>query len=544
MKRLVLTAFVSLMLLSAWAIPARRGGIIVTQSDGSQITVYQHGDEHFHWMTNENGEWIERTSTGDFQVVKALSADEIATRRMQSSRQVTGKQQASELNIAPRGLIILVNFQDVQFQTSRAEMDSMINGSNYIREYSYKRYGKTYNISSQGSVKQYFQDVSAGQYQPQFDVVGPVTVSKNMAYYGANNQSTGSDLRAEAMIAEACKLVNDSVDFTLYDNNNSGDVDFVYVFYAGFGEADGGGATTIWPHQYYLSQYQTVRLDGKLIDRYACSNELSNYSKHHEGIGSFCHEFSHVLGLPDLYSTDDYAVNHRTCVDWDIMDYGAYNNDGNTPPSYSSYERFFMGWLTPRVLTDCEIVTLNDLQTTNEALLICSTDEHNLVGNDPNPTTFYMIENRQQTGWDSHLAGHGMMLTKIAYSSKIWFNNTVNNKPKSMGVDIIEADGIAEDYSDYGTNANYWGKPTDLFPAGSTEYLGIAEHPIKDIKEKDGVITFNYKDAPSAVEDVQDGGKIVAIYNLLGQPVSTTDVLPQGTYIIKTTQGVKKITIQ
>ena len=543
--KLTTIALFMLMSLCVWAIPARKGGKNVTLKDGSTMTIYQHGDEHFHWMTNEKGEWIEHNATGDWVIVPSLTKDEIAARRAAAPRnRIAQKQQASKLNIAPRGLIILVNFTDVAFETDKAEMDSMLTGQHYTRDYSYTYNKYQYHITSEGSARQYFYDASFGQYNPQFDVIGPVTVSQNVAAYGGNTPS-GSDKLPEKMIYEACKLVDDSVDFSLYDNDDDGVVDFVYVYYAGFGEADGGGNNTIWPHQYYLTQYRYLVLDNKQIDRYACSNELSFYTKLHDGIGPFCHEFSHVLGLPDLYSTE--YTNHRTCVDWDILDYGPYNNDGNTPPTYSAYERFFMGWLTPRVLTESEMVTLHELQTHNEALLISTTGAHNLIGNDPNPTTFYLLENRQQTKWDEYLAGHGMMLTKVAYSTRTWQNNTVNNKAKNMGVDIIEADGIAADYSDYGSNINYWGKPTDLFPAGAIEYLEIVDYPIKDIEEKDGVITFNFKDAiPSNTENIRGNYEVLAIYNILGQAMSTKDIqtLSEGTYIVKTNKGTKKIIIR
>lgn len=536
-----LLLLLSLISLYSWALPARKGGHLVTLSDGSTMTVYLHGDEYFHWMTNEKGEWIERNANGDFEVIEALTEQEIAERRKIAPRyQINTAQKASELNIAPRGLIILVNFSDKAFTTNKAEIDSMINGENYTRQYNYVYNRKNYSITSEGSARKYFEDVSFGQYKPQFDVIGPVTLTKTMATYGAND-SYGNDKNPMGMVAEACRLVDDSVDFTLYDNNNDGEVDFVYVFYAGYGEADGGGENTIWPHQYFVGYYQTVRLDGKKINRYACSNEISYYSKKHDGIGPFCHEFSHVLGLPDLYTTN--GSSHRTMVDWDIMDYGPYNNDSNTPPSYSAYERFFMGWLQPRLINQSEIITLNELQENNEALLISKTGEHNLIGNNPNPTTFYILENRQKKGWDKYLPGHGMMLTKVMYSTNMWNNNTVNNTATRMGVDLIEADDITGAYG----STNYWGKPSDLFPTGATEYLGIENYPIKDIQENDSIITFNFMDAIlSHVENTQEQEEIIAIYNILGQRISTQDIhsLEQGTYIIKTTTETKKIIIR
>lgn len=540
MKKIGLIAILSLMVCSAWAIPARRGGIVKTQPDGGQITVYQHGDEHFRWMTNAKGEWLKVDENGFYQVTEALSTEEIRTKQMAAPSRVAQAQKvATPLNIAPRGLVILVNFTDVAFETDKAEMDSMLTGKNYTRDYSYNYGGRKYFVTSEGSAWKYFYDSSNGQYSPQFDVVGPVTVSKNMAYYGKNNPSTDFDNAPWTMVKEACQLVDDSVDFSLYDNDKDGYVDFVYVIYAGYGEADGGEENTIWPHSYWLLEAGiTCKVDGKYVDLYACGNELDYFSNQHTGIGTFCHEFSHVLGLPDLYTTE--GQTHKTLGSWDILDYGPYNNDMNTPPAYSAYERFMMGWLTPRVIVDAENVELEELQESNSALLISTTDQHNLIGNDPKPTTFYLLENRQQEGWDEYLPGHGLMLTKVQYDYNKWKNNIVNNSSNRMGVDLIEADGKTPNSRQSG----YDGKPGDLFPAGATEYLGITNHSIEEISEKDGVIYFKYRGGiTTSTEQVQQQETILAIYNILGQKQAAVDLesLPRGTYVVVTTAGSKKI---
>ena len=556
MKKIGLIVLLSAIVGSVWAVPARRGGLVVTQPDGSELTVYQHGDEHFHWMTNDKGEWLKVDIDGFYRVTEALSAEQIEAKRMAAPKRVT--MAAYPLNIAPRGLVILVNFTDVAFETSKAELDSMLIGKNYTRDYSYTYRGKTYRVTSNGSARQYFEDASFGQYNPQLDVVGPVTVSKASTYYGGNN-SAGNDKYPEVMIKEACELVNDSVDYSLYDNDNDGYVDFVYVIYAGYGEADGGGDDTIWPHAWYLysAAGRKCEVDGKKIDLYACGNELDNYTKHHTGIGTFCHEFSHVLGLPDLYTTG--GETHKTLGEWSILDYGPYNNDGNTPPAYSAYERFFMGWLTPRLITEPENITLAELNDSREALLISSSDQHNLIGNDPDPTTFYLLENRQQTGWDEYLPGHGLMLTKVKYSYNKWYQNTVNNTASNMGVDLIEADGKAPQYDANRPSNGYMGKAKDLFPAGATAYTQITDHAIEEITEENGLIAFKYKggvedtippvngdSTPTFVDKLVYHGEIVGIYNILGQRVATKKLeeLPEGTYIVRRKEGTQKIIVR
>lgn len=419
------------------------------------------------------------------------------------------------LNLAPKGLIILVNFSDLSWTTAdHAEMDSMINGQNYTRNYSYTYYGQRYNVRASGSAKKYFHDVSAGQYNPEFTVVGPVTISRPYSYYGQND-SGGEDMHAEEMIVEACRLADSQgVDFTQFDHNGDGDIDFVYVFYAGAQESDGSGDDYIWPHSYALEDYyylstrqgglgnSAVMLDGKRLNKYACSGEIESYSGQHDGIGTFCHEFSHVLGLPDHYATD-YSTQ-KTLGQWDILDAGPYNNEGNTPPHYSAYEQFFMGWLTPTVLSDTGTYQLRPLEEERQAYLICAGGTHNLIGNDPNPSTFYILENRQQTGWDTYLPGHGLMITKIQYDYNKWLNNVVNNTASAMGVDLIEADGLAPVADEMNPDNGYYGKATDLFPAGANQYNRISGYPISNIREENGIVTFTIGGSGSTIGNCSD----------------------------------------
>ena len=291
MKRLSIIVFILVMTVAAWAIPARRTGIVMTQPDGSEITVYQHGDEHFHWQTNEKGEWLKLGDDGFYRTAEALSTEQIEARRMASPKRAV--QTAYPLNIAPKGLVILVNFTDAVFETDKAEMDSMLTAVNYTRNYSYTYRGKTYKVTAQGSARQYFEDASFGKYKLQLDVVGPVAVSNTYAYYGQNN-SAGQDKQAEKMIEEACKLADAEcdVDFSQYDNDEDGFVDFVFVIYAGYGEADGGASNTIWPHAWnlYSAAGRRCELDGKVVDLYACGNELDYYSKTHTDLVAPIHD--------------------------------------------------------------------------------------------------------------------------------------------------------------------------------------------------------------------------------------------------------------
>ncbi len=537
MKKILLFTFI----LGSWLLapnslqakPAYRGAIEKQQPDGTTITIYQHGDEFFHYTTLADGTWVAKQADGFYKAIPAMSKAEVERKRMQSPKmRITEQtQQAYPLNLAPRGLVILVNFQDVKMDAinnTREVFDEMLNGDNYTAN------------DANGSARQYFIDQSRGQYQPQFDVVGPVTLPYNMAYYGSND-----DANMPSLVKKACALANRewNVDFTQYDNNNDGVVDFVFFIYAGFGQADSDIEETIWPHAHWLYNNgygQRFYVDDKMIDMYACGSELSYTTKKRDGIGTFCHEFGHVLGLPDLYALDAYMKNLGK---WDIMDYGSYNDNGNTPPNYSAYERFFLGWLKPTILNSAATIQLADVAT-NAACIVTQTGTHNLIGNNPDATEFYLIENRQQQGWDEHIPGHGMLISKIQYNYNIWVANTPNSGSGKC-VDLIEADG-QDDPSKY-----YYGKANDAFPHGATEYTMFNKYPLTNITEKDGIISFDFmgggeENVLNNLEDMQVvDEQILAIYNLFGQQQPTTDIssLTSGIYIIKTNKTTKKISI-
>lgn len=523
------------------AMPAWRGEVEKQLADGTTIMVTLQGDRWLHYYMSADGRCWRETGEGYLIPAEKPAAEkEAALRKAKRMPQQTST--ATKLNIAPRGLVILVNFSKLKFQAenTQAAMSEMLNSDHY-----------TYNGAT-GSARQYFIDQSMGQYQPVFDVVGPVNLSHDYDYYGEDDTSVGyegEDLHAVDMIVEACRLAdkNYNVDFTEYDCNNDGEVDFVFVIYAGNGQSSGAATNTIWPHAFWVSDFhgdtaggQSCYLDGKKINTYACGPELYGAtSKTRSGIGTFCHEFSHVLGFPDLYITAG-SSSHRTLGDWDILDYGPYLNRGRTPPAYSAYERFFLGWLHPVVLNKGGIYQLHELQKSNTAAIITSSGRHNLIGNDPDPTEFFILENRQQTGWDTYLNGHGLMITKIKYNYQKWYDNTVNNTSYSLGVDIIEAQ----------KNTSSKNLATDLYPAGAKSYTPYTHYPITNIEETDSVISFKFIGGGDsimlALDDIAEDEHIIAIYNILGHMVSTThiELLPKGIYIIRTDKSVRKINIQ
>ncbi|MBQ7632449.1 MAG: M6 family metalloprotease domain-containing protein [Paludibacteraceae bacterium] len=502
MKKTLLSAILVVVSTSVMAVPAKRGAFVRTAADGTEKTVYLNGDEHFHYITDAEGNWLdEETLTPIPAEIKAArqeagEARVAAAREMQRQRaQVRRAKQETGLTplLSPRGAVILVSYKDKAFKSTNAQMTDWAMGDNY-----------TYNGAT-GSIHKYFYDQSWGAYDLQIDVYGPVKVSQKLSYYGKND-SNGDDQHPDELVKEACILAHDScgADFSQYDFDGDGKVDWVVILYAGYGEASGAAANTIWPHQWELSYSDMAfDLDGKTIDHYCCLNELTGTSgSRRDGIGTFCHEFSHVMGLPDLYATTDNAT-HRTMVDWDIMDYGPYNNDGNTPPNYSAYEKWFMGWITPTLVNSEASVIMPPLEDCRAAVLLTDSGVNVEDVLNPNPKKYYLLENRKQEGWDAYLPGEGLMITKINYNASRWVQNTVNNYSSSMGVDILEAK----------KNSNtYEGAATDLYPAGSTTFTTVKKFPVTNIALEDGIITFDVcgggdtielkYEAPQGIEEI------------------------------------------
>ena len=248
-----------------------------------------------------------------------------------------------------------------------------------------------------------------------------------------------------ADVCSAVLVANLLVDCPKYDNDGDRILDFVYVIYAGYGEAQSNDESDIWPHFWAISNFN-LKLDNTKINLYACSGELRGYKGVKlDGIGTICHESSHILGLPDMYDTS-YETNNFGMGNWDIMDSGCYLNDGNTPCSYSAYERYFLGWLDPIVLDSPDQIELEALNISNKACILKSENSEN---------EYFMIENRQRTGWDQYLPASGMLITRVNYNEKDWANNCVNNTEGKQGITIIPADNELLSYTNDEFSSSY-----------------------------------------------------------------------------------------
>ena len=330
-----------------------------------------------------------------------------------------------------RGLIILVAFPNQKFKDEdpQAVWSAIANQEGYA------------DNGAKGSVSDYFHDQSYGQFRLSFDVVGPVETKNPYAYYGKNKDwgdITGwFDQNVGELVEEACRGVADQVQFSDYDWDGDGTVEQVFLLYAGHGENDywSKDSTVIWPHMATLSidwpgYEEGITLQGVRIDTYACSNEISRSNKLN-GMGTICHEFSHCLGLPDLYNT---KKGYTVLYNYDLMDQGCYNGDGWCPVGYSSYERYACGWLTPEPVENPQTVTsLRPLHLQPDVRIYRTSPEAN---------DYYLIECRKKESWDSFIPSAGLMAWHIDYNETAWRENTVNNNSKHLRVERMSLDKI------------------------------------------------------------------------------------------------------
>ena len=590
MKRLLITFFNFIIFtFSTYAAPAYPFPITVSQPDGTQLTILLHGDEYFNWTTTtdnvllaaKGNAWYiaDITESGDLTATALLAhnvqqrtAGELAHIQQQTARRALFNQQAdTQIQAArrapsisttasyfphkgsPRVLIILAEYPDSSFVIADPvkSFNQYFNGEGVPENYGNNE-DRNYC-----SVKEYFKIVSKGQYTPQFDVVGPVMLPNNMAYYGGSS-STGSDEKLTDLCRDACNLVKNSVDFTNYDNDGDGKAELVYILHAGTGQNTGGGAPTMWAKCGGI--YITV--NGVTIIRGGCHSELFKGSTIN-GIGPFIHEFSHGMGLPDLYVTTSGEVRtalNQSMQAWDVMDYGLYNYNlglypGYAPAAYTAWEQEVMGWI--------EIPALDGEQQDIIATPLIEGGTAYKIQNPDKPNEYIVMENIQQTGINNGAYGHGLLVYHIDYnSSTVNMSDNPNNTLNHPRVAVIPSGGLSfstaligstytmDDWKachaatpfpgaqSIGTLTDTQGLPNYLFyTSNGTTPVG---HALYNITEDNGIVNFCYDTETTGVghtEITEITERDVAWYTLDGRCISVSSdtsassVLPKGVYI-------------
>ena len=536
MRKFLLTLAVMILgVISASAVPAMGNLVKVQQPDGTTVTIRLVGDEYLHFNTtadgysvvkNDRGFYVYAQRSADGQLVPTaqVAHDEAARPAAEVAFLSTVKKyiqpdmpeyiaheklaeqqrrlQARQQRRAPHydyskfhGLVILVEYNDRVFDTDdyKETITAAITEEGYSGYTDYA--GRRVNCT--GSVYDYFSDNSMGVFKPEFDVVGPVQVDRSQ-YFARGASSSASQLMLDVVNA-----VDPDVNFKDYDTDGDGVVDMIYFIFAGHGaQVDGNDSRLLWPHAssiYNPRTYTYVYKDGVQLGRYACSTELTGSDKNSrqiDGIGTICHEFSHVLGLPDFYDTN-YDEGGRS-IDpgsWTLMSAGCYLNNSRTPCGYSLFERYMVGFATPEVIDVEGSYTLNPVHESNAGFRI----------NTPVKKEFFMLENRQKKRWDQYLPGHGMLVFRVdSTNTNVWTTNQVNNNPKHNYYELVRANGgrldpynnpVCNGYDPFPgtgrkTTLNNTTSPGNLLTwAGKETQWGL-----KNIKETSGVITFDIED--------------------------------------------------
>jgi M6 family metalloprotease-like protein len=528
MRKYILLLIVGLCSLSARSIPADPTPIKVAQPDGTTLTVQLHGDEFFHFTTTTDGYTVVKNASGYYTYAcldgnRLVASDRIA--RDPSYRNAgdrtylttipkgltdralaaSGAQKLSRRNSAMRrvgadglmdydnfrGLIILINYTDKKFSMDEpgAFYDDMVNTHDYT--------GYTLNdrpVNMTGSVRDYFYDNSNHIFDPHFDVVGPVDVPYSCRY---PRSTDNADVIFEAALA----AMDDEIDYNDYDTDGDGYVDMVFFLVAGYSANYGGNNQNyLWPHMYYL--YWSPSLDGVNFGLYACSTEIAGWEGYYasvNGIGTFCHEFGHVLGLPDLYDTDYEGSGGESLNpgDWSIMAGGSGSDFGRNPVGYSLYERYALGFTTPELLDTVGDYTMEALDKSNLGYRL----------NTPNENEFFLIENRQPGKWDKFLPGYGMMVARVDSSNvNVWWQNNVNCNPSHMYYELLRASYIGRDseYDPFPGAAGVTSITNFTNPSLLTWDKSFNDFFIMDIDEQGDNISFRLRSTASMKNVVED----------------------------------------
>lgn len=433
---------------AAMAAPARPGAIRYVQPDGTDIVMQKMGDEWCDWYADLEGRLLLPDAEGCYRVATAQQeaewraaceprwaqrqqVQELRSRQLRARRSADSHMAVLPVDTTLRVVVLLVEFPDVRFSMADPQQhytDQMMQpGCDW-------GFTPTTSFRHKGSVHDYFDQCSDGRFDLQFEVYGPVMMPDSVRHYADDK-----NLRAWQMVVNGCEQINDSVDFRRFDQDQDGCIDVVAVVYAG----PGSNATTVsrqdavWPHQWSVSYAggPMMFVDDVQIDTYVCVNEM--FGGRPDGMGTFCHEFSHALGLNDHYGEKN--ANCCTPDAYDVMDQGAYNLNGYRPAAYSAYERYEMGWLEPRRLNHqpAATLTLPPLTLQPEAFIYVVGDTHD----DPRDGEYYIFENRQPYLWDEYLPGQDMLVWHIDYNASRWNQRLPNKWPDHQCVDLVEADG-------------------------------------------------------------------------------------------------------
>ncbi|MBR5726474.1 MAG: M6 family metalloprotease domain-containing protein [Muribaculaceae bacterium] len=538
MRKAFLILVMGLISAIAQAVPADPAPATVHQPDGTTLTLILHGDEFFNYLTTSDGYTVVQNKAGYYTYARLdgdrlVASDCIARDQRTAADQIylsgvpkgltskamvqRGKRLLNHRNELLRGighgghmdyskfrgLIILINYTDRNYDdyvpsnyTPIDFYEAMINGHDYT--------GFTLpagtKIDCMGSVRDYYYDNSFQQFDPHFDILGPVDVP--FACTDAHQ------FNCDSIFFAALEALDPEVDFSQYDTDEDGTADMVFFLVAGFGsDHSANNRDYLWPHMKDFTESPV--LDGVNFRLYACSTNMTGEENQYyvsfnsvAGIGPICHEFSHCLGLPDFYDTDSDGsggITRQYPMTWSVMASGFKNNMGRNPAGYSLFERYALGFATPTLIDGEGTITIPALEKSNMGYRM----------NTANPKEYFIIENRQRVKWDKNLAGPGMLIWRVDSTNvDVWENNLVNANPAHNYYELIRANfnGMTDSYNDPFPGVSGVTSITNATQPNMRTWDGkLSKYAFINIAEADSIITFDVvKDnSKSSIEDFE-----------------------------------------
>ena len=524
MRKCLFLLVMGLMCLAASAVPADPTPAQVTQPDGTKLTLVLHGDEFLNYLTTSDGYTVVKNKAGYYtyarldgnQLVPSniiardsrTAADNVylasVPKCLTSPAQVLqGKRMLNHRNDLLRGighggnmdydkfrgLIILINYTDRKFDdyvpsnyTPIDFYEAMINSHDY------QGYTLPYGtkVEAMGSVRDYYYDNSFHQFDPHFDILGPVDVPYRC--------TDAHQFKCDSIFFAALEALDPEVDFSQYDTDGDGTADMVFFMVAGHGsDVTANDRDYLWPHMKDFTESPV--LDGVNFKLYACSTNMTGEENEYytnfnnvAGIGTICHEFSHCLGLPDFYDTDGLGsggTNSKHPMTWSVMASGFRSNNGRNPAGYSLFERYALRFAQPTLIEGEGTISIPALEKSNSGYRL----------NTANEGEFFIIENRQRIKWDKNLAGPGMLIWRVDSSNvDVWEHNLVNSDPNHMYYELLRANfsGISDSYNDPFPGVSNVTSITNITEPNMRTWDGkMNKYAFVNIAQADSIITFD-----------------------------------------------------
>lgn len=492
------------------------------QPDGTSISLIGVGNEAIHYLETPEGYTVLKNINGVYEfaipdqngnlttsgikaINQVLTKVEIPKHLRYSAAQQSLMQQlfdegnrtsegygkAGDPNpFPPKGdrkvIVILVEYPDLRATVSKENFELLLNQPNY---------------NGTGSFKDYYKATSNGQLNLTSFVYGWVMADSGYKYYGRTS-SPAYNTATRSLLLGAVKDANDSfgVDFSEFDSDDDGYCDGVIIMHAGIGAEEVSAPNSgdyIWSFRSTLGETQRPTYDGVQIAAYAMFPEKrwQSGSNNIVGIGVLCHEFGHLLDLPDLYSTQS---TNEGAGNFSLMAGGPWLNSERTPCLNDAWSRIQMGWVTPIMLKDTQLYKLPYAVVDSDMVFQINTSR---------PNEYYLLENRQQKKFDSYLPAKGLAIWHINTTNALLLSkaignkrNNVNNDTSQLGVGLIQADGLRELERNQGR-----GNITDLYPLNQNRNFAPKTNPasnlhfkVNNIKQASGIAITDIQQLPDS----------------------------------------------